>query len=79
MQCIDITITDDDTLEGDETFTVTLTVTNPPSGVMLDNDMVEITITDNDCKCILACHNLIILAEHAQSQLSNHERMVDTF
>ena len=59
--CANISITNDDLFEGDETFTVTLAVTNPSSGVTLDNNMTEITIIDNDCKCILACHNLIII------------------
>ena len=48
--CADISITNDDLLEGNETFTVTLAVTNPSSGVTLDNDVVEITITDNEGK-----------------------------
>ena len=48
--CADISIVSDTLFEGDETFTVTLTVTNPSSGVTLDNNMVEITITDNDSR-----------------------------
>ena len=45
MQCIDITITDDDMLEGDETFTVSLT--GNPTGVTLTNAMTTVTITDD--------------------------------
>ena len=46
MQCADITITDDDVFEGDETFTVTIDVTTP--GVMQGNNMTTVTIVDND-------------------------------
>ena len=46
MQCADITITDDDVFEGDETFTVTIDVTTP--GVKEGNNMTTVTITDND-------------------------------
>ena len=45
-QCIDITITDDEVLEADETFTVTIDVTTP--GVMEGNNMTTVTIIDND-------------------------------
>ena len=48
--CADISVLEDTLFEGDETFTVTLAVANPSSGVTLDNDVVEITITDNEGK-----------------------------
>ena len=46
VQCVNITITDDDIFEGDETFTVGLTVNT--SGVMEGNTITAITITDNE-------------------------------
>ncbi len=46
VQCVDISILEDDALEGNQTFTVTLTT--PDLDVMLGNDMNTITITDND-------------------------------
>ena len=46
--CANISILEDTLFEGNETFTVTLVVTNPSSGVTLNNNMTEIAITDND-------------------------------
>ena len=46
MLCIAVTIIDDSEMEGDETFTVTLTTSSP--GVTLGNSNVTITITAND-------------------------------
>ena len=46
MQCADITITDDDVFEGDETFTVTIDVAT--FDVMEGNTMTTVTITEND-------------------------------
>ncbi len=43
VRCVDITILEDDALEGDQTFTVTLTTSDP--NVMLGTDMATITIT----------------------------------
>ena len=43
--CVNITLLDDEALEGNQTFTVTLT-TNPE--VELGNDVTTITITDDD-------------------------------
>ena len=42
-----ISILEDQMVEGDETFNVTLT---PSPGLTLDNNVVAITITDNDGK-----------------------------
>ena len=44
--CITVTITDDNVLEGDETFTVALTVSG--STVTLGNAETVVTITDNE-------------------------------
>ena len=49
MQCIDVTIIDDSEMEGDETFTVTLTTSSP---VTLGNAVTTITITDIDGECM---------------------------
>ena len=45
-ECVNINITDDAALEGNQTFTVTLTTSDPD--VLLGNDMTVITIEDND-------------------------------
>ena len=44
-QCIDVDISNDQVIEGDETFTVGLTVITP--GVMEGNNMTTITIMTN--------------------------------
>ena len=44
--CIDITITDDEVLEADETFTVTLTTMTPR--VMVGNGQTAVTITADE-------------------------------
>ena len=47
MQCIDVSILDDSVFEGPaETFTVTVTTTNPR--VTLGNNNTTVTIIDND-------------------------------
>ena len=45
MRCFDITIEDDTALEGEETFTVTLTTQD---SVLLEEDEILVTISDND-------------------------------
>ena len=45
-ECTDIIITDDDALEGDQTFTVTLTTSDP--NVILGTNTVLVIIRDND-------------------------------
>ena len=45
-KCVNITITDDTALEGNQAFTVTLTTSDPD--VVLRNSMTTITIEDND-------------------------------
>ena len=46
MWCIDVNITDDSVFEESETFTVTVTTTNPQ--VTLRNDNTTVNITDNE-------------------------------
>ena len=46
MRCLTVTIVDDMLIEGDETFTVGLTVAT--SGVMEGNTMTVVTITDDE-------------------------------
>ena len=48
MHCVNISIVDDFLFEGDETFTVTLTVATP--GVMEGNTITTVTIRDDDRK-----------------------------
>ena len=45
-RCINISVTDDMALEGDETFTVTLTVSS--GDIIEENNMTTITIIDNE-------------------------------
>ena len=47
MQCVNITIMDDDTFERDETFTVRLTVSFPDAA-MEGNDLTTVTIVDDE-------------------------------
>ena len=49
-QCIDVSIMEDTVFEGDETFTVTLSSTNPR--VMLENDETTVTITDDEGQAV---------------------------
>ena len=52
-QCSDITIIDDDLVEFEEQFGVSLTATNNPSGqIMLQTSSAIVAITDNDGKLI---------------------------
>ena len=44
--CVDITILDDIAVEGNHSFTLTLTASDPD--VMLGNNVTVITITEND-------------------------------
>ena len=45
-RCINVSITDDMALEGDETFTVTLTVSS--GDIIKENNMTTIIIIDNE-------------------------------
>ncbi len=45
-QCIDIMIIDDSAVEGNETFSVILTTSEP--NVLIETNSTEITIADND-------------------------------
>jgi hypothetical protein len=49
--CINVSITDDSALEGDETFSVALMLTTSDPNVTLGNDTTAVTITDDDGKC----------------------------
>ena len=49
MRCINVSITDDSVFEESETFTVTVTTTNPR--VSLGNDYTTVNITDNEGQC----------------------------
>ena len=49
MICLNISITDDDRVEYDETFSITLTVDNPLDTINGNNTtLVNVTIVDND-------------------------------
>ena len=45
-ECVNITILEDDALETSETFTVTLTTSDPD--VMIDTNVTTVVILDND-------------------------------
>ena len=47
-ECMGVTIMDDDALEAEETFSVTLT--EQDDDVDVENNMTKVTITDNDGK-----------------------------
>ncbi len=47
-QCLNVTITEDTLVEGDETFSVTLTLTPPEQAVTAENTTTTVTITDNE-------------------------------
>ncbi len=47
-ECMNVTIMDDDALEADQTFSVTLT--EQDDNVDVVNTMTTVTITDNDSK-----------------------------
>ena len=52
-QCSDITIIDDNLVQLGEQFSVSLNVTNNPSGqIILQTSSANVTITDNDGKLI---------------------------
>ncbi len=63
-RCVNISILDDDSLEGDQTFTLTLTSVDFID-VMLGTDMTTITIVDNDGgghnKCSIVLYVYIIV------------------
>ena len=49
MACVDISITDDDSIEGDQTFTVTVAIVTTGMNVMLGSPITTtVTITDDD-------------------------------
>ena len=50
QQCINITIIDNTTVEENETFTVTLSTSNPR--VELDNNVTTVTILDSDLESV---------------------------
>ena len=50
QQCINITIIDNSTVDEDETFTVTLSTSDPR--VKLDNNVTTVTILDIDLECV---------------------------
>ena len=59
LGCVDIAIEDDSALEGNQTFTVTLTTSDPD--VLLENNITDITIIDNDSKLrYFTCYIIIV-------------------
>ena len=50
-QFVPIEILDDQIIEGDELFTVYLSVPSSVRGVHLNNSRTQITILENDCEC----------------------------
>ena len=57
MQCMDVALYGDSLFEGDETFTVTLTLNQPSYTVVLGNNMTTITILDNDGMYVVHSNN----------------------
>ena len=63
-QCLPVTITDDTLVEGDEAFTVTLTLQTTGVGVTTGNNVTDLTITDNEGKdnCLTLLSYQLVLA-----------------
>ena len=51
-RCLDVTILEDPLVEGDETFTVTLTLLTPGLGVTTGDDITAVAVTDNEGKLV---------------------------
>ena len=61
--CLFLTLTDDDRVEYDETFSITLTVDNPLDTINGNNTtQADVTIVDNDgtCLCWLRMYSVTI-------------------
>ena len=53
---LDVTIMDDNILESNETFQLSINSSSLPNRVTVDNpSVVTVTIVDNDCKIIKIC------------------------
>ena len=50
---VNISIIDDQLAEKDEVIQITLTPQTPESDIFVVNEIVEIRIIDDDCKCTL--------------------------
>jgi hypothetical protein len=59
-ECVDITLLPEDPMERDETFTVTLTTTDPD--VTLGTSVITITIDNDDCE--YSINNKVIFCIH---------------
>lgn len=67
MSCFNVTINDDQYVEDDEDFTVSISSTGP-----VNNDTKEITITDNDCECaVMQLIHTWLMLMNAHIQHSN--------
>ena len=55
-QCVGIFIVDDNALEGDQIFTLSLTTSDP--SLILGTNLTTITITHNDSKYFLICYSV---------------------
>ena len=55
LECIDIMIQQDDALESNETFTISVDFSSPVSNYTIDNatETIAITITDNSSRFLL--------------------------
>ena len=63
-RCVNVTIMDDNALEGNQTFSVILSTSNP--NVMLRTNVTTITIIDNDSKffmCLSHCYMITIMCK----------------
>ena len=49
---VDVTIVDDDVLEGQEMFTATLTTEDPNVDIPSDSDTATVIVNDDDCKLV---------------------------
>ena len=57
MQCINVTILDDDVIEGTETFTVQASTVEATSLIAIDPSLSETTVSIADSESMLHCIN----------------------
>ena len=62
--CVNVTITEDDLVERDEYFTVSLSTDLEFPVNLYPNSSKEITIVNDDCKLLYLSHDVIIVSMH---------------
>ena len=60
IQCVNVTILDDDVLEGTESFTLRASAVEPSSLIIIDPSRSQTTISIADSESMLICNKAII-------------------